>query len=418
MKRLASLALSLALCAAPAAGVAGCAAQANTQLASVGYVLPSSAKTFAGREARDADELEGYLDDAEQLARQRGDAAKAEEAQASQDRADAFVEANGLYRDGKYAEAQAAYDNILKIAPLHLGANVNLTLALLQQGEDDAALRQALACVSLFPDDAGTWINLQAAGVACGFSVADVFQESWRRFGTGANNRAQLLEKAGLTDVAEFNRIWDAIEVDLREAADKGADAGEGQAIGERCSAALAAHKAYWTLQDGLDKLADKREADRDVVYLQAYLDAVGVQLGMIVDRRFVTPAPTLPFVVADDAFCRIEVTGIEAGGKQLTLKLSVNDKTHSGLQLVARDEWSAANVALKAEGFASVAAGKSEQVELVLEAQGTSSVPDKVTELAGDLAICQSHVAGSTASGAPAPVFELARYPVAYRAS
>ena len=178
---------------------------------------------------------------AEQLARQRGDAAKAEEAQASRDRADAFVEANGLYRDGKYAEAQAAYDNILKIAPLHLGANVNLTLALLQQGEDDAALRQALACVSLFPDDAGTWINLQAAGVACGFSVADVFQESWRRFGTGANNRAQLLEKAGLTDVAEFNRIWDAIEVDLREAADKGADAGEGQAIGERCSAALAA---------------------------------------------------------------------------------------------------------------------------------------------------------------------------------
>jgi hypothetical protein len=83
--------------------------------------------------------------------------------------AELFYTGNESYRNGDYFGAMNYYDTLLGDLPTHLGANNNLTLALLQQGENDAALVQALKTMIHYPEETGCLLNVQVAADACGF---------------------------------------------------------------------------------------------------------------------------------------------------------------------------------------------------------------------------------------------------------
>lgn len=279
----------------------------------------TSGKSFVGREARDASEVTTYVKQALALAKERNKAVdeKKEEGDLAGSVAEDLREANKLYKDGQYENAAAAYEDIIDKYSLSLGANVNLTLALLQQEKNDDAFVQALSCVSLFKDEKGVYLNAQAAGVACGFSSGGVEkalaklleaeeegvegeEESDASDASGSNSSggagsasgssssesstsssgssdqasdeeleaddaadAEIIADALMGDSEygdywKYNRIWSDIETELHGSPEK---------------------PKYDELRDGLRELVDKT-GDEDAIHLDAYLDAVGVSLG------------------------------------------------------------------------------------------------------------------------------------------
>ena len=60
---------------------------------------------------------------------------------------------NTLFDDGKYTEAQAAYENVLRINPKHQSAHANLALTLKRQGLMEQALKEYLTALELDPKD-------------------------------------------------------------------------------------------------------------------------------------------------------------------------------------------------------------------------------------------------------------------------
>ena len=235
---------------------------------------------FQGFNARSVDELANLADTAMETA------AKLDEDKAdSQQKAKAeseFHEGNTRYRAKSYAEATDKYQKALEYDAKNHGANVNLTLSLLQEGRDEEAFVQALRCVALFPDDAGCLLNAQAAGTACKFYATDL--NNWLNIivdgrggasvesvlsPTSKNSKDSKSSKSNTSwnDAYTYNALWNRIETDLYP----------GEKTWENAPD-TSPHDAYLELKESLSQLpAD----DEDVAYLQAYLEAVASQLGL-----------------------------------------------------------------------------------------------------------------------------------------
>ena len=221
---------------------------------------------FEGREARDISEMKSFKEKALENAKQRKSVQNAEKDEATLvDELDTdFENANKKYRKGDYAQAQKGYEKVLKTHPKHYGANVNLTLALLQQEKGEEALVQALSSLALFPGDDGIPLNVQTAAVACGFTAEDALK-------TGAEVVSESEGGTGVSDKRAhdlaYNRLWDRIETELWAAAH--ATDGDKQ-IREK----------YEALHKELSEEVEKNLSDdKDAQALLAYLEAVGKQI-------------------------------------------------------------------------------------------------------------------------------------------
>ena len=330
---------------------------------------------FEGREARDISEMVPY----KEKALENAEASRAvrfedkEEAELTVEFAEDFEEANAQYKRGDYRQAQKGYEKILKAYPQHYGANVNLTLALLQQEKNEEALVQALCGLSLFPTDDGIPLNVQTAAVASGFTTDDALEVA-----------ADVVSEAeGGSEVADkhehqlaYNRIWDRIETELWKAAHgKGSDKQN--------------REAYEALHKELSEMMDSGELsdDKDAQALLAYLEAAGEQLGLStqeaaeakedaedevakkdaadakedegaksdaakdatdakeakdakdakdteatkkasIDFSTVEPHVGLPYVVMDDELCTIIFTGYHMGGEHPVAEFALLNKT------------------------------------------------------------------------------------------
>ena len=259
--------------------VAGCGSGATEEVASQAQDEQSQEQeaAFKGRKKRDASELKKFVDEAHEVlvSRQSANPKDTNESELATSQNGAFKAANEAYRAGKYDNAQKGYETILGEYPEHYGANVNLTLALLQQQKNDEALVQSLVCVGMYPSEAGPLLNLQTAAVACGFSAEDALVEA------AAEMLATLKEKAdapqGMTAEQQYNRLWDTIEIALYDVAQGKATDGD---------------YVYKSLLADVDELAKGELAsDKDAQALRAYLVAVGTQLGLAGDANAKTDA-------------------------------------------------------------------------------------------------------------------------------
>ena len=225
---------------------------------------------FEGREPRDAAELDVLVADAVALVEQRQAqmADDAEEAELSAKVNEKFNKANEAYRAGEYAKAQKRYEKVLETYPLHYGANINLTLALLQQEKSEEALVQALSCIELAPGEDGVFLNIQAAGVACGFSTDDLevaMDNTLDGLGRASYGAGEGYDEE-FGPYYLYNKLWDHIETDL--AAGEISDAEEGE--GSAASAATAGSRAYDSLDSKLTNLEAELPDDTDVSALHA----------------------------------------------------------------------------------------------------------------------------------------------------
>ena len=223
---------------------------------------------FEGRVARDASETSEYLTQAIDLAKSREAAVAdvAEETALMDPVAEKFKSANEAYKSGDYAQAATLYQEVIEGHPRHFGANVNLSLAMLQEGKADDAFTQALTCAALFPDEGGALLNAQIAGVTCGFSAAtveDTIKKLFQEREKGSFESA--IANSAVEKSYRYNKIWDAIEVDLQPGA-----------------AGQDASSAYSELDSQLTDLVHQDEVDTDIAALNAYLHAVGSQLGYL----------------------------------------------------------------------------------------------------------------------------------------
>lgn len=282
-------------------------------------------KPFEGRTKRDASELQEYVDKAHEVFsdRQFNNPKDSNESELAAAQSSAFRWANADYRSGEYAKAQEGYEGIIEEYAEHYGANVNLTLALLQQEKNDDALVQALVCVGLYPTDPSPLLNVQAAAVACGFSAEDAIGDAALVMLHQVKARSDLPE--GMENYQQYNRLWDAIELTLYDVAEGKASDGV---------------EKYRDLLAQLDELlAGDLADDEDVHALRSYLVAVGTQLELAdeataeeeaaaekddakkddekakaeeasVDLDSVQAHAGLPYVVADDEVCTIVFTG------------------------------------------------------------------------------------------------------------
>lgn len=225
--------------------------------------------SFKGREKRDPSELEEYVQKAlETDEGRRAESGKDDEEKQTAKLAEEFTDANDAYRAGEYQKAQEGYEQVLESYGEHYGANVNLALALLQQEKNDEALVQALACVTLFPEDEGTLLNVQTAGVACGFTTEDVLGEAALAVAHAARADSKL--STGMEAEQKYNQLWDDIETELYDVAQGKASNGA---------------YVYESLLASADELASELSNDEDAQYLRAYLVAVGTQLGLADDE-------------------------------------------------------------------------------------------------------------------------------------
>lgn len=338
---LAALALALSLGACGGAG--GLFAPAEDVISTE----ISVDKPFEGSEARDASELDAIVDEATTLATDRRDAVPddAEEGELNAKVNNRFSKGNASYEEGDYAKAQERYEKILEIFPKHYGANVNLTLALLQQEKNDEALVQALACHALFADQAEPLLNVQVAGVTCGFAMDDL-EDAMNRVAPSGSDNVELLRAkmdSTIADYYEYNKIWSNMETELHGAAtgseedaaateseeaaateseETATESEEAEAATESEDAAATEseeeekrtpREAYNDMDSRLDSLESVHSSDTDYSALHAYLFAVGLQLGYRYDPTLIEPAHTMPFVVVDDEHCTIravEITG------------------------------------------------------------------------------------------------------------
>ena len=252
------LVLAFALAACGQGGVSG---QASTN---------GAFKGFGGRSIDDlANAANAAMEEAAAI--DKKDVDSQQEAKAATE----FPRANTMYRAMNYAEATKKYQEALDYNPKHHGANVNLTLSLLQEGRAEEALAQALKCVALFPDDAGCLLNAQAAGTACEFLTDDL--DMW--LDLIVSDRGNTSVSAVLTpsskpavgatynDAYMYNAIWNRIETELYQGEKTAQNAVE-----------IAPVDAYLEMKESLIGL---NPDDADVAGLQAYLEAVAQQLGL-----------------------------------------------------------------------------------------------------------------------------------------
>jgi tetratricopeptide (TPR) repeat protein len=229
---------------------------------------------FQGFDARSVDELANLAEAAMAEAKliDKEDADSQQKAKASTE----FENGNTEYRARNYAKATEAYKEALEYDRGNHGANVNLTLSLLQEGRDNEAFAQALRCVALFPDDAGCLLNAQVAGTACRFSAVDL--DIW--LDLIVNERGDTSVSAVLTptlkgtgnnmiwnDAYAYNAIWNRIETELYQGEKTAQNAVE-----------IAPVDAYLEMKESLIGL---NPDDADVAGLQAYLEAVAQQLDL-----------------------------------------------------------------------------------------------------------------------------------------
>ena len=287
---------------------------------------------FEGREPRDAAELDVLVADAVALVEQRQAQMTddAEEAELSAKVNEKFNKANEAYRAGEYAKAQKRYEKVLETYPLHYGANINLTLALLQQEKSEEALVQALSCIELAPGEDGVFLNIQAAGVACGFSTDDLevaMDNTLDGLGRASYGAGEGYDEE-FGPYYLYNKLWDHIETDL--AAGEISDAEEGE--GSAASAATAGSRAYDSLDSKLTNLEAELPDDTDVSALHAYLYVVGLQLGYEADPLLIEPVHTMPYVAVDSELCTIEIEKITQSGGHWMLRFSLANKTDDKL--------------------------------------------------------------------------------------
>ena len=238
-------------------------------MACAGGTLPGAqpTNTFEGRAARDASELNEYVEKAAQAGGQRKDNApkKKEDGDLTKELQDELADANDAYKKGDYATAEASYNKIIEEHPTNYGANVNLTLALLRQDRNEEALVQALTCVYLFPEDTGPALNAQVTGVALGFDIKDINSsvESLAKDQDGSFDLSAT--SSDYADDLTYNLLWDRIDTELHDEA----TGKEKPTSGD-----------YDILREELADLLHKRPDDEDVLALVKYFDAAANKLG------------------------------------------------------------------------------------------------------------------------------------------
>ena len=335
-------------------------------------------KPFEGMQARDASELDEFVKEATTLAKERKKAvgSDAEEGELTASVAKDFKSANASYRAGDYAEAREGYEGVLDTYPLHLGANNNLTLALLRLDKSEEALTQALACAYLFRDDAGTLVNTQVAATACGFSTDDLGDALEDLFDTtDVNDITGPIQKSDMRAYWEYNNVWNLVETQLYGAAHADApattaDAGEVEEQDGR--------GRYLELKAMLDDAEEELTGDTDVPALQAYLELVGLQLGYVVDPEVVEPAKSLPYVVADDEACTVRLTQVigSRGRYSLVLTLQKNENDASSCTLAgAEGTWSINGIEASVSGDIECVRGDAVTDEIFLEMEDADAV-------------------------------------------
>ena len=339
-----------ALLAVTLAACGGLSGSAEPELEVASYQVEVQ-KPFTGREARDASELDALVEQALEVAkdREKKTPADAEEAAYAKRVNKKFGKANTSYREGDYVKAQERYESVLDSYHEHYGANVNLTLALLQQEKADEALVQALACCHIFPNESEPLLNVQVAGAACGFAAEDVegaLREVLKDAGGDFDSLVGALS-GSYDDFYAYNQLWDRIETELRaddagqEDDDEGAEQG-GEASEGNVSAALAERsRAYDKLDGSLTDLERELPDDTDVQALRGYLYAVGLQLGYEADPSLIEPVHTMPYVAVDSDICRIEVQGISQANGHWMVQFSLDNKSDSHLSVGHGGAWS-----------------------------------------------------------------------------
>ncbi len=235
---------------------------------------------FQGREARDASEMMTFAEEGRKLAESRRsqmtDQYLDEGETISATQVD-FVQANNLYRSGTYDEAADGYRSIIETAPSHMGANVNLVLALLQLGEVEEALSQAFACTFLYSTEPGVILNLQVAAVANGFSSTDALSTMTEALEeAGYLNPLEYMDGSSVEQECTYNMLWDDIDLQLYDVA-------QGEASeNDHSYYDLTVRLRELEAQDDERVEAGLTEAeDEDLDALRAYLEAVGDQLGI-----------------------------------------------------------------------------------------------------------------------------------------
>ena len=324
------LAISLAACGSQQASEAN-QKDAPAQDAAVAEqeVAP---KFVTGRAKRDIKELDDIV--TLKAIRERCEKLKdevpedAEDGDLAQSANKAFTNANKEYAAGNYDKAVSGYQDAIKTYPLHLGANVNLTLALLQQQKNEEALEQALICAHLFPKDSGCILNAQVASVANGFSFADLkepLRKSVSTFG-GSSVLSQITSDKN-KKLYEYNELWDEIETTLYN--------------GEKADDDRPLSVRFQDVRTKLKDLAEDRPKDSDVQALRAYLDSLGTELGWVVDASAAEAVRELPAVILDDDMCKLEITEVSwKPATGMTVKYTVTSKSEDGLSIKNGDGW------------------------------------------------------------------------------
>ena len=416
-----ALALGLAACGGGGASGAGAAPDG----------------TFAGRTPRDITEISTYMDKAIELAAtlkadDESDEAAEEEGELAASVAQDFKDANSSYSQGDYARAEEGYRAVLKKYPGHFGANSNLVLALLQQGKNDDALTQALACTYAFPDEGGPILNTQVAGVACGFSVRDLEEAiTTIRSEDGLTDVDDALEMGNVKGDYEYNQLWDDIDVDLGRALSDGSG-------GDKATLA--------SLIEGVWALSDRRAGDADAEALRAYLAAVAVQLGYPIDpdedeqaafaaldkaeaadsgsgaaaesstaasgsaaktdavfKEGTATSNTIPFLVTDNELFSLEIVDstIENGYSRVVYVLSNKDGSGYTMYADQDDEWTVNGKTVTAAGgsSATVKPGENAIAELKFKEKG-SALEVRISSFEGKILIRSSDGKGIDGEG------------------
>lgn len=341
---------------------------------------------FVGREARDASELDAIVQNALEIAGDRESkiASDSEEAEQAKRMNNKFDMANDAYKKGDYAEAQRLYEAVLENVHGHYGANVNLTLALLQQNKNDEALAQALACCHTFPEEPEPLLNVQVAGAACGFHVDDVEAAADNVLQDAGSSLETLREE--LTDEYDnfyiYNQVWDRIETDLHVQA----EGDEGDA--EAAASEKPEYATFTALGVDLAVLGDELVDDSDVAALDAYYHAVGLQLGFEADPSLIEPVHTMPYVAVDSDLCTIRVLEItnDKPGEERGLVFEIENKTDDTTFSLGRGKvWIVNGTELTPQMEQTwVQAGETKDVVLKPGYSGQ----DEVTSLAGTIVI------------------------------
>ncbi len=324
------LAISLAACGSQQASEAN-QKDAPAQDAAVAEqeVAPKFITGHAKRDIKELDDIVTLKEIRERCEKLKDEVPeKAEDGDLAKSADKAFTNANKEYAAGNYDKAVSGYQDAIKTYPLHLGANVNLTLALLQQQKNEEALAQALICAHLFPKDSGCILNAQVACVANGFSFADLKEPLRKSVSTfGGTSALSRMSSDKNKKLYEYNELWDEIETTLYN----GDNADDDRPLSIR----------FQDVRIKLKDLAEDHGKDPDVQALRAYLDSLGAELGWVVDASAAEAVRELPAVILDDEMCKVEITDVSWNpSKGMTVKYTLTSRNEDGLSIKNGDGW------------------------------------------------------------------------------